>query len=294
MPGSDIGDDQRGRVSKHSDDEYHRYWSLSDKERQEFVRSSYAQRDPKDPYATSRDYNARELEIQSIIENAKPGVILDLGCGNGFTLLRVAEKIEGEYTGVDFSEHLIGGAQALADGAKLPRKPRFVCADAIEHLRKLPDNSIDCVISERFIQNLPSLDWQRSVVADIFRVLKPCGRALVCEGSETGFENLNDLREKVGLIRIPATSAENISAIRLKDSEFEEHCRKVGFKLIKKCGYSLFFIIARVLHPLLVAPAAPRFDAEINNLARAIQSHVHFDPGYGGNELWVLEKPAVK
>ncbi|MBA4097837.1 MAG: hypothetical protein C0484_13860 [Rhodospirillum sp.] len=292
MPAGDIADDQRGRVSKHSDDEYHRYWALSEKERQEFVRASYAQRDPKDPYATSRDYNARELEIQSIIENVKPGTIVDLGCGNGFTLLRVAEKVEGDYTGVDFSEHLIGGAQALANGANLPRKPRFVCADAIEHLRNLPNDSVDCVISERFIQNLPSIDWQRSVVADIFRVLKPGGRALVCEGSETGFEGLNDLREKVGLTRIPATSAENISAIRLKDSEFEDHCRQLGFKLVRKSGYSLFFIIARVLHPLLVAPNAPRFDAEINNLARTIQSHAPFEPGYGGNELWVYEKPA--
>jgi SAM-dependent methyltransferase len=291
MSGSEIGADQRGRVSKHSDDEYHRYWSLSEKERQEFVKASYAQRDPKDPYATSRDYNARELEIQSLIENAKSGVILDLGCGNGFTLLRIAEKLDGDYTGVDFSDHLINGARSLAEAANLRNKPKFVCADAIEHLRNLATGSVDCVISERFIQNLPNVEWQRSVIADIFRVLKPGGRALICEGSATGFERLNDLREAVGLSRIPATSAENISAIRLDDAEFEAYCQSVGFTLAKKCGYSLFFIIARVLHPLLVAPNAPRFDAEINNLAKTIQSHAPFESGYGGNELWVYEKP---
>ena len=179
----------------------------------------------------------------------------------------------------------------LAEAAPIANRPNFVCADAIEYLRNQATNTIDCIISERFIQNLPSVEWQRSVVADIFRVLKPGGRALVCEGSELGFERLNDLREKVGLARIPATSSDNISAIRLNDTSFEQHCEELGFVLAKKCGYSLFFLITRVLHPLLVAPNAPRFDAEINNLARTIQSHSPFEAGYGGNELWVLEKP---
>ena len=291
MPTGDVSDDQRGRQSKHSEIDYQRYWSLSERGRQEFVRASYAQRDAKDPYATSRDYNARELEIQSIIENAKSGIVLDVGCGNGFTLLRIAEKLTGQFTGVDFSEHLINGARALADSASIANKPQFECADAVDYLRNQSTNSIDCVISERFIQNLPSVEWQHSVIGDIFRVLRPGGRALICEGSETGFERLNDLRDKVGLSRIPATSADNISAIRLNDTSFEQYCEKIGFRLLRKCGYSLFFLITRVLHPLLVAPASPRFDAEINNLARTMQSHSPFEAGYGGNELWVLEKP---
>jgi SAM-dependent methyltransferase len=291
MAVGDLSDDQRGRQSRHSDDDYRRYWSLSERERQEFVRSSYAQRDPKDPYATSRDYNARELEIQSIVENVLPGTVLDLGCGNGFTLLRVAQQVSGRFTGVDFSEHLIGGARELAEAAPISNKPNFICADAVEYLRNQSTGSVDCMISERFIQNLPSVEWQQGVLTDIFRVLRPGGRALICEGSEVGFERLNDLREKLGLSRIPATSADNISAIRLNDSSFEQYCEQLGFILSRKCGYSLFFLITRVLHPLLVAPQAPRFDAEINNLARAIQSHSPFEPGFGGNELWILEKP---
>ena len=290
-PKDEMADEQRGRQSKHSDHEHERDWSLSDEERQEFLRSSYAQRDAKDPYATSRDYNARELEIQSIIENLIPGLIIDLGCGNGFTLLRVAEKVKGDFVGVDFTEHLIQGAKDLAAASNLPTKPRFVCADAIKYLAAQAAGSADCIITERFIQNLPSAEWQQSVMKDIFRVLRPGGRALICEGSATGFESLNDLREKVALSRIPATSAENITAIRLVDSTFETHCHEVGFRLVRKCGYSLFFVITRVLHPLLVAPASPRFDARINDLAGAIQSHAPFDSGYGGNVLWVLERP---
>jgi len=290
MPSRELSEDERGRQSSHTEEEYQRYWSLSEEERQEFVRSSYAQRNATDPYATSRDYNARELEIQSIAEHVVPGTILDLGCGNGLTLLRLAEKVKGTFTGIDFSEHLIAGAEELATSSHVANRPRFVCADAIEHLRNLSSFSIDCVISERFIQNLPSKERQDSVLSDIFRVLRPGGRALICEGSETGFERLNDLREKVGLSRIPATSADNITAIRLVDAAFENRCQELGFALVRKCGYSLFFVIARVLHPLLVAPESPKFNAKINDLARMIQSYVPFDADYGGNVLWVLER----
>jgi ubiquinone/menaquinone biosynthesis C-methylase UbiE len=288
---SDLSEDQRGRQSRHSDEEHRRYWSLSERERQEFLRASYAQRDPKDPYATSRDYNARDLEIQSIIEHVKPGVVLDLGCGNGLTLLRIAEKRTGSFVGVDFSDHLISGAKELAAASGLAKAPDFICADAIQYISSQDSCSVDCIITERFIQNLPSREWQNSVLADIMRVLKPGGRALICEGSDTGFERLNDLRENVGLSRIPPTSADNVTALRLADTDFESYCRELGFNLIRKCGYSLYFVITRVLHPMLVAPASPRFDAKINDMARAIQSHTSFDAAYGGNVLWVLERP---
>jgi hypothetical protein len=44
------------------------------------------------------------------------------------------------------------------------------------------------------------------------------------------------------------------------------------------------------LHPLLVAPQDPRFDAPINEFAREIQARTDFMPGIGSNTLWVLEK----
>jgi len=48
--------------------------------------------------------------------------------------------------------------------------------------------------------------------------------------------------------------------------------------------------MARVLHPLLVQPQRPRFDARINELAKEIQIHLPFEPGCGSNTLWILEK----
>lgn len=291
-------DEASGRVTVHSEDEYQRYAAMTSEEKQEFLRLEYEQRDATDQYATSRDYNARELEILAIRHALQgPGSVLDLGCGNGYTLLALGAELEGwQLTGIDFSPNLIDGARKLLDLRRetLRSLPEFIEADAIAYLADVPAEAVDYVITERFVQNMPTLEVQRQVVREIQRVLRPGGRLLMCEGSEPGFHALNDIRSELGLDVIPATSRENVSAIRLDDASLESFAtEEVGFRLVDKVGFSTFFLIARVLHPLLVAPDRPRFDARINDLARQIQERTPMLPGYGSNSLWVLEKPAA-
>jgi ubiquinone/menaquinone biosynthesis C-methylase UbiE len=288
-------EDQLGRVTVHTESEYERYSSMTAEEKQEFLRLEYEERDATDLYATSRDYNARELEILAIKRAlAGPGRVLDLGCGNGYTLLALGSELGGfELTGIDFSPNLIEGARRLREMRRdeLESVPQFVEGDAIDHLAQTAEASLDYVITERFIQNMPGREVQLQVMDEIHRVLRPGGRLLMCEGSATGFEALNRVRAALGLSMIPATSAENVSAIRFEDAEIERYAvNKLGFELVEKHGFSTFFLIARVLHPLLVAPDSPRFDAPINDFARQIQEHAPMAPGFGSNHLWVLEK----
>ena len=290
-------EDSRGRVTVHSDEEYQKYWSLGEAERQEFVRRSFEQRNALDTYATSRDAHLRELEIASLARYAAQAkTILDLGCGNGHTLLSLAKTIDADMTGVDFAQTLIDGAIALTEQRRpgLTREPAFVCGDAVKYVAGLSDSSVDCVITERFLQNLPSPEAQKEMVRSINRVLTPSGLLLMCEGSEDGFEGLNDIRATMGLSRIPATSPENVTAIRFRDSAIENFAAGIGMRLEAKVGYSTYFLISRVLHPLLAAPLAPRFDAPINQFAADIQRHARsWDPGYGSNVLWVFKKGAA-
>jgi ubiquinone/menaquinone biosynthesis C-methylase UbiE len=292
-------DETKGRTTVHSDEGYQKYWGMSEAQRQDFLKDSYRQRNAKDKYATSRDSHARELEIQAIAKSIddkedRKGTILDLACGNGYTLISLAKRLKDwRMIGVDFSDNLIAGAKYILEEERdeLQSQPEFVCADAIEYVRNLKDDSIGFVITERFVQNLPSIEWQKDLVREVYRILKTGGRFLMCEGSQDGFTNLNAIRERVGLSVIPDTSADNVSAIRIVDDEFENYAQsEVGFKVIQKLGMSNYFIISRVLHPLMVAPSRPRFDSKFNELARFIQENSEFTPGYGSNVLWVLEK----
>ena len=289
-------DDTKGRASTFSDAQYKKYWQMSDADKQKFLKKDdYQQRDARDIYATSRDFHARELEIQAILRGiSKKGAVLDLGCGNGYTLISLAKQLK-DWTmvGVDFTEKLIEGAQFLLEKEKshLQSYPEFICADAIEYINGLEDESIDYVITERFILNLPSAEWQRNAIQQIYNILKIGGRFLMCEGAEDGFTHLNELRKQVGLSVIPAKSADNISAIRIVDDEFEKYAQtEIGFKILQKLGMSNYFIISRVLHPLMVQPLQPRFDASFNKFAKLIQEHSEFSPGYGSNVVWILEK----
>ena len=291
-------DRERSSLTVYTEDEYQKYWKeYSDDQRQSFVRASYNKlKNAADLYATSPDTNLRDLEVDAIREHLPaPGTLHDLGCGNGFTLYALGEKLTGwRMTGVDFSEGLIQGAEQMMASyeGRLQSVPKFILGDAIAHLKGLPDESVDCVLTERFLQNLPSRESQYGVIREAKRVLRRGGRLLMCEGSQDGFDALNDLREGAGLPRIPASGPENVSALRFHDAEVERVAETdAGFARVAKVGFSTYFMVARVLHPLLVSPQKPRYDARINDLARKIQTHAPKDSTLGSNILWVYEKP---
>lgn len=288
-------DESDGRETRHTEEEHGQYWRMSDADKQKFLQASFNQRNADDKYATSRDYNARELEIQAIAGGlADQAPVVDLGCGNGYTLISLAKRLDNwDLTGVDFSENLIEGARHLVDREKdqLRTTPSFVCGDAIAYLKDLADGAVGYVITERFIQNLPTKQWQEDILREIHRVLSDGGRLIMCEGSLDGFRSLNDIREKVGLSRVPQTSADNVSAIRIEEESFEAYAQsEVGFTLVRKCGFSCYYLISRVLHPIVVSPLSPRYDSKLNDVARRIQENMDFAPGYGSNVLWILEK----
>jgi ubiquinone/menaquinone biosynthesis C-methylase UbiE len=159
-------------------------------------------------------------------------------------------------TGVDFVETLIEAAHNFRDDeTTLGSRPDFIHADAIKYLRTCDSRSVNYVITERFLNNLPSFQTQKDVILEVYRVLIPGGRLLMCEGSENGFEALNELRAALGLARIPARSKDNISAIRFKDAQIEDFVQsEVGFSLRSKDGFGMYFVISRVLRPVLVMP----------------------------------------
>jgi SAM-dependent methyltransferase len=282
----------RGRATAVSQSEFEAYWQAGPGSRQQKLREIFDRRNPFDRYATSRDFQLRELEILGIKKYLPQGDILDLGCGNGYTLISLSkEQDAGRMVGVDFSGKLIGGAVELAMREAVTRPPKFICADAVEYIAKQAAETLDGVVTERFLLNLPDAATQRYVISQIYRLLRPAGRFLMCEASMQGFEELNRIRREMGLAEIAEKSGDNLSAIRFEDCDIERFTvEDVGFRMLAKLGFSDYFTISRVLHPLLVAPREPRFDARINELARRLQSVTALRAGVGSNTLWVFEK----
>lgn len=156
------------------------------------------------PLATLPEIILRELEIKSIAKYLSGRKkILDVGCGNGYSTIRLARKAKSHFIGCDYSEEMIRKAKAAAKKESLATRKRldFIAGDVLS--LPLNKNSFDIVISERCLQNLISLNHQISAAKEIHRVLKRNGYYIMCESTQEGFKNLNQLRKRVGLYVMP-------------------------------------------------------------------------------------------
>jgi hypothetical protein len=112
------------------------------------------------------------------------------------------------------------------------------------------------------------------------------------EGTRDGLRRLNNLRLQVGLPEIPDRAEDNISSLKFEEAEIEEYLAP-RFDILNRHYFGLYYLISRVVHPLLVKPLSPRFDAPINGIARMVNQ---CSPDYGniGHVTgWVLRKRQV-
>ena len=125
-------------------------------------------------------------------------VVVDLGCGGGLDVFLASRKVgpTGKAIGIDMSEEMLALARRNAvkgNGGQAYENVEFYHS-TIDKL-PLPDNSVDCVISNCVINLAPD---KGDVFREIYRVLKPGGRVAV-----------SDIALKAEL---PPEMAENIAA----------------------------------------------------------------------------------
>ena len=133
-----------------------------------------------------RDERARKLEAiyssadvvaqrGATIErlNLRAGeVVIDIGCGPGFLCEHMAELVgnTGRVVGIDISQDLLAAARARNAREWLA----YVCGDA--GALSAPDCAFDVAVSIQVLEYLGNPDL---AIAEMFRVLKPGGRALI-------------------------------------------------------------------------------------------------------------------
>lgn len=97
--------------------------------------------------------------------------VLDLGCGPGHWSARLADRVgeSGAVTGLDLAPGMLEEARRRHGG-----RVRWLCADAAA--LPLPGGCLDLVFSNLALQWCPDLE---AVLAELHRVLRPGGRALI-------------------------------------------------------------------------------------------------------------------
>lgn len=102
--------------------------------------------------------------------------ILDVGCGTGDDVRRLAQKVgnTGQVVGVDNSEIMVTEARKRSEGLGLPVEYRVCDAHSLDFL----DNTFDCCRADRTFQHLKN---PRKALAEIVRVVRSGARVVISE-----------------------------------------------------------------------------------------------------------------
>lgn len=206
---------------------------------------------------THRDRFQRQLEIDILLQYLPRGQrVLDVGCGNGFSTAKLA-PLCAHVIGIDYSAPMI--ERARKEFGRLTNV-EFRVQDVLQP--ELPPDSFDVAITQRCLINLTSWEAQRQALANIAGLLKPGGCLILQEGTKQGRTRLNEARAALGLPRMPPVSY---------NLDFDEEqlwpFLRGYFDIVDVRRLGLYDLIARVVHPLLVAPAEPEYSARINEVA---------------------------
>jgi ubiquinone/menaquinone biosynthesis C-methylase UbiE len=232
--------------------------------------------------AGTQDLIAKELEIRELSKYIKDSKnVLDFGCGDGTTAIELAKKHPINILGMDFSEKMIENAR---------KKPTTYLKGCIEFevgdvlSLKSHKGIYDCIYTERMLINLASWQSQLEAMTVIFDHLQPGGRYIMCENSQDGLRNLNELRISVGLSVISPPSHN----LYINDSDIE--CvMNPGVILEEVIDYSsTYYFISRVVNAWQSKQKGkePSYDAPINNIALDLPPMGNAGQG----RIWVWKK----
>jgi SAM-dependent methyltransferase len=126
-----------------------------------------------------------------------------------------------------------------------------------------PDASFDAAIAERVLINLPEIDLQVAAVKEVARVLRRGGEWILVEVTRQGHNRIDAIRSQFELPPIE----KYWHNLYLDEPEFDTALSASGFRVKEVHRFETYQFLTKVLHPLITAPAEPRFLAGFNRAA---------------------------
>ena len=235
--------------------------------------------------AGTYDFPLKNLEVKQILQKISAGAsVLDVGCGNGETLIRLALEKNCRGVGVDFSEKMIASAKASSEAAGCGDRLSFqVCA-----VPGLPDDlgEFDYALTERSLINLDSETTQRRAFLEIMSHVRRGGCYLMIESSQQGLERTNELRAILDLERMDPpwhnVFIDETSVPNWADDEFSLE-DVIPFS-------STYHFLSRVVYAGLARDKGEelKYDSDINMLACKLPIVGNFGPV----RLWLWRRKA--
>ncbi|MFD2170023.1 amino acid adenylation domain-containing protein [Tumebacillus lipolyticus] len=108
------------------------------------------------------------------IQDLKPQRVLEIGCGTGMLLYRIAPDCE-QYVGIDLSQKALAMIEAHLPRLGLANTVELVHGKAAESVELMETAAFDTVVINSVLQYFPSVDYLLQVIEEALRVLKPGG-----------------------------------------------------------------------------------------------------------------------
>jgi len=244
----------------------------------------------KSSLATMPDKFLKKLEIENIGKYLRDGMnVADIGCGNGYSTFHYAKKSTISIRGVDYSETMVRNAeQALQESESgMRQRVSFQVGDVRNTC--LPAAAFDVVITDRCLINLTSRDDQMTAIREIHRLLKPGGLYLMCEDTEQGLNNLNQVRLTMGLESIGV----RWHNLYLDESHIMSGATQIFELVTTECFSSFYYLASRIINAKIAQEQVmePCYDSDINRVAAMCSAVGNFGD-FGPLKLFVFRKPA--
>ena len=205
------------------------------------------------PKSTMKDQFIRALEVSKLRETLtklsnKNTKVLEVGCGNGYTVSKLSKKLECNFVGIDSNQQMI----QLASKRRL-KKNIFSKQSILEP--KFRSGMFDIVFTQRCLINLISWKSQKTALNQIHRLLKKDGFLVLLEAFDDGLKELNQARHIIGLEKI-SPAWHNLYINKTKLHDFIQKKFVNGDPKSKKLTYdnflSSYYFGSRILYPGLL------------------------------------------